>query len=641
MAKKPFDRRSGTLKDSKGKVLRAPKDNATETQNFKWWTVPKQNRAASIAATLKFMQMHQGGRTEQMSISTKLLGSSSAANLFGASFSRTSGGSANPSLQRLSYNLCSSVIDTLESKMAKNKVIPTYVTNGGDWKAQKKAKDLTKFTQGLFYKHDVHSKAVEMFSDSGCWGDGFLHPYRCDDDLEIERVLPQEIWVDHVEGAVTDPMTMHRVKIMDRDVARAYFSELEEYIDLVAPTNYQEIGGQGTSADLITVIESWKLPIKKYNEKTEEYEYTGGMHCISIGDGCMDEEYKRDRFPFVHYRYNKRKIGWYGQGAVERLQNIQGELNRCMILKQRSLWMQGSFKVLLENGSKVVSQHLNNEVGAILHYTGTPPQYVTPPATNPELQQWIEYLISVGYQQEGVSRLSTTGEAPLGVDSGKALRTLTQIADDRFMFMGQQLEQATLELASQCIDIVKEIYEEKGSYEVTFQDSHFLETIDWKDIDLDDDEYTIKAFPTNSLSDDLTGRLKDIQELMQAGMVDPLTAKKLLDAPDMEMYESISNAGYDLICKRLEQMLFNGKEWAIEPFNNLMLAKKLSLDYYNWAQLHNCPESKLDLVRNLLAQIDDLTGVTLPPQPQVGAPQANPQAPPVSPMLPNAPGGMQ
>jgi len=514
--------------------------------------------------------------------------------------------------------------------MAKNKVSPTYVTNGGDWKAQKKAKDLTKFTQGIFYKFKIHEKLIEMFSDAAVWGDGFIHVFRMDEEVEFERVMPHEIWVDSVVGSVSMPTTMHRVKIMDRDIARAYFHDLSDQIDTVAPSNYQEIGAQGTAADLITVVESWKLP---------SHEGAGdGLHAISIGDGVLTEVYEKNYFPFVHFRYSKRKVGWYGQGAVERLQNIQGELNRCLILKQRSHWMMSSFKVLLENGSKVVSQHLNNEVGTIIHYTGTPPQYVVPPATNPDLTQWIESLIAKGYQQEGVSRLSTTGEAPLGVESGKALRTLTQIADDRFMFMGQQLEQAALDLAFMAVEVVKEITELTGGYRINYVDNHFMESVDWKDIDLECEEYTLKAFPTNSLSEDLAGRLKDIQELVQAGMIDPLSGKRLLDAPDLEMYESISNAGYDLICKKLEEMLFDGTPWTIEPFNNLMLAKKLALDYYNWAQLHNCPESKLELVRNLLSQIDDLTGVTAQMGMPQGVPQANPQAPPTSPMIQNVQG---
>ena len=66
----------------------------------------------------------------------------------------------------------------------------------------------------------------------------------------------------------------------------------------------------------------------------------------------------RTTFPFAHIRYASRKFGWYGQGVCERVQNLQGEINRCMILKQRALWMQGAFKVLIENGSKIVSQHL-------------------------------------------------------------------------------------------------------------------------------------------------------------------------------------------------------------------------------------------------------------------------------------------
>ena len=437
--------------------------------------------------------------------------------------------------------------------------------------------------------------------------------------------------VDHVESAVSEPTTLHRVKIMDRHVAMVYFSDLKEQIETVAPVNYQEIGGQATAADLITVIESWKLPSSP--------EAGDGLHAISIGDGVIHEPYLKDYFPFVHFRYVKRKVGWYGQGAVERLQNLQGEINRCMILKQRSLWMQGSFKVLLENGSKVVTQHLNNEVGTLIHYTGTAPQYITPPATNPELQQWIDSLIEKGYQQEGVSRLSTTGEAPLGVDSGKALRTLTQIADDRFMFMGQQLEQASLEIARQAIEVVKDIYEEKGSYPVTYNDHNFMETIDWKDIDLDCDQYTLKAYPTNALSDDITGRLKDIQEMAQAGMITPRTAKKLLDMPDVEMNEALSNASENYLCKKIEECLFDGKAFAIEPFNDIALCKTLALEYYNYGQYIGVPDSRLQLLRNLLSQIDDLTKVMTPPAPAPGAtPQASPQAPPTNNLIQNVPG---
>jgi len=628
---KPFDRRSGTLKDAKGKVLRKPKDNSDISENLKWWTVKEDEMAASIAATLKLIQHNQTSRIEQLTVSTRLYGSTSAYGLMGMAFTRINSGSANPSMQRISYNLCSSVIDTLESKMAKNKVIPTYVTNGGIWKNQKKAKQLTKFTQGLFYEQHVHEKAIEAFSDAGVWGDGFLYVYASQDGkCCIERVLPHELWVDEIEAAVTEPTQLHRVKLMDREVAAVMFPDLSEYIEKVSPANYQEVGGHKTAADLITVVESWKL-----RSGPEEDD---GLRVISIGDGAMKYKWTKDYFPFPHFRYSKRKVGWYGQGACERLQNLQGEINRGMILKQRSLWMMGSFKLLLENGSKVVTQHLNNEVGSIVHYTGTPPQYVTPPATNPELQAWIDSLIEKGYEQEGVSKMSTTGEAPMGVDSGKALRTLNQIGDDRFLFMGQQMEEFILEIAKQAVEVVKDIYADKGEYEVIFPDTNFMETVDWAEIDLDNEEYVLKAFPTSSLSDDITGRLAETQELMQAGLISPRTGKKLMDMPDIEMEENLSNAAEDYLSKCLEDMLYDGKYTPPQQFNDLNLAKSLALQYYNYAQLMGCPDKRLGLVRQFLVQIDDLLTPPMPaPAPMPNQPMAAPQAQPTSNMIQNTP----
>ncbi len=621
-------------KDSKGKVIRKPKETASETANLKWWTVDEKDMAGSIAATLKFIQTHQSSRIEQLTISTRLYGNSSAYNLMGTAFSRTSSASANPSTQRLSFNLCASVIETLEAKMARNKIVPTYITNGGIWDVQKKAKDLTKFTQGLFYQEKVHDKAIEAFSDAGVWGDGLVKVYRKNDKVAIERVLPHELWVDQIETMVTEPTQMHHPKIMDRDVALELYPDLADEILSCNQANYQEIGGQGSAADLIVVVESWHL--KSGPDKDD------GLHVISINKGVITEPYDKDYFPFPHLRYVKRKLGWYGQGACERLQNLQGEINRGMILKQRSMWMMGSFKVLLENGSKVVTQHLNNEVGTLIHYTGTAPQYITPPSTNPEIQQWIDSLIQKGYQQEGVPQMASTGEAPMGVDSGKALRTLSQIGDDRFTHMGQDMEDFVLEIARQAVEVVKDIYADTKTYEVVFPANNFCETVDWASIDLDNSEYVLKAFPTSSLSDDLTGRLAEVQELAQAGMITPRTARKLLSMPDLEMNENLVNAAEDLMCDKIEKMIFDKEPYIPQQFNDLALAKQLALQYYNYAQLCNAPDDVLGILRDFLAQISDLDGTSAPPMPpQQAGPQAVPMAPPQSNMLPNVPQGVQ
>lgn len=614
-----------TKKDDKGKVLRKPQDGDM-TDNYRWWLLKSgPDLADSVVATLRQIQTAQSSRIEQLTISTRLYGSTSAYNLMGSAFVRTS--NASPTSQRLSYNLCSSVIDTLESKHAKNNIIPTYITNGAVWANQKKAMQLTKFTQGLFYQHKIHELSIESFSDAACWGDSFVYVGRSlDDKVLIEKDLPHEIWVDFVESTVSTVQQLHRAKIRDRSWALQHYPELESEILSTSQVGYNEIGAQRTVADLIAVIESWRLPSAP--------DADDGCYVVTIGKKAIKKKYDKMYFPYAHLRYVKRKLGWYGQGVCERLQNIQGEINRTMILKQRSQWMMGSFKILLENGSKVVTQHLNNEVGTIVHYTGTPPQYVTPPASNPELDRWIDSLIQKGYDQEGVSRMSTTGEAPIGVESGKALRTLTQISDDRFLFSGQRLEEFNLEIARLAIDVVKDIFKDKKTYKVTFPQTNFMETVDWKDINLEEDAYWLKAYPTSSLSDDLTGRLAEVQEMMQAGLISPRVGKRLMDMPDIEMADSLDNASYDLLCNKIEDMLFDGEEYSPEPFNDVALAKDLSLKYFNYAQLHNCPEDKLDLLRNFITQLNDLEKQAMAAAQPV-QPMANPQATPQSNLVPN------
>jgi hypothetical protein len=314
-----------------------------------------------------------------------------------------------------------------------------------------------------------------------------------------------------------------------------------------------------------------------------------------------------------------------------------------MIIVQKSLWMGGSFKVLLETGSKVVSQHLNNDVGAIIHYTGTPPQYITPPVVQPEIYQWIDSLIVKGYKQEGVSTLSASGEKPLGVDSGKALRTLNNIEDDRFLSIQQEIEDCTLEIARQAVNVVKKIHARTGTYKVTFPNTQFIETVDWNDIDLSEEQYVLKAFPTSSLSEDISGRLSEIQELAQAGMISPRTARRLMGMPDVEMNENLSNAAEDLIHKIIEDILDDGNYRDFEPaFMDANLAKQLTLEYHNYADYMNCPTDRLGLLERFNSSIDaalqmaQQAQIAIQAQAQAAAqPQANPEPTPTSNLIPN------
>ena len=621
-----------------GVLVKEGKKEQSEAGRFYWWKADERNIAKEIQGTIKFIGNHQATRIEQLTASTRLYGNSSAFNFIGPALARSASASANSQSNRISFNLCSSVVDTLVSKIAKNKVIPTYITSGGVWGMQRKAEQLSKFTEGMFYDQDIHTKGVYAFRDAGVWGTGILHIFEDEDEIKVERAMPHEFFVDQVESLATKPHQLHRVKPVDRDVMLAmvesWYDDGEEKdaaveaVKKATSSAFIELGGIGTAADMIMVTESWHLKSGKDGKD--------GLHVICVGEEVvLREEYDKDYFPFAFIHYSKRLLGFWGQSACERLQNLQQEINRLMILIQRSMWMGGSFKVLVENGSRVVSQHLNNDVGAIINYTGTPPQYVTPPMIQQDIYPYVDSLISKGFQQEGVSQLQANSMKPQGVNSGAALRTYDSIADDRFLFLGQEMEEFFLEVARQMIEVAKSIYARKKSFKVIFPQTKYMETIDWADIQLKEDEYVLKAFPTSSLPDDPAGRLQTIQEYMQAGLISPRAGRRLMAMPDVEMSDKLANAAEDLLHKIYEEMLDDGKYRAPEPQYDLALAGQLYLSYYNYADLNNAPEDRMELLRRFKSQLDDLTGANVPPAPAPQAPMANPAPTPVSPMIQN------
>lgn len=631
---------SKKVTDASGKVIseKEGKKEQVEIGRFYWWKATPDDMAKEIQGTIKFISTHQSTRVEQLTASTRLYGNSSAFNFIGPALSRSASASGSAQSNRISFNLCSSVVDTLVSKIAKNKVIPTFITSGGVWGMQRKAEQLSKFTEGMFYDQDVHKKGVDAFRDGSVWGTGICHIFEDDDKIKVERALPHEFFVDQVEALASNPRQLHRVKVVDRDVMLAFAETLEdgpekdEAIEAISKQDtsaYVDLGGIGTAADLVTVTFSWHL--KSSDSATD------GLYAICVGDKVIfKEEWDKDYFPFAMFHYSKRLLGFWGQGACERLQQLQHEINSLMILDQKSRRMMSSFKVLVENGSRVVTQHLNNDVGTIIHYTGVAPQYVTPPAIDPSNEAKLDSLIAKGFQQEGVSQLAASSLVPLGVKSGAAMRNLDQIGDDRFLFIGQEMESFYLEIARQMIEVAKDIYSRMKSFKVVFPTAKFMETIDWKDIKLKEDEYVLKAFPTSSLPDDPAGKLETVQEYAEAGLISPRAARRLMSMPDVEMSDKLANAAEDLLHKIYEELLNDGKYRSPEPQYDLVLAGQLYLSYYNYADLNNAPDDRMELLRRFKSQLDDLTGLSAPPAPPMpAAPMANAAPTPTSNLIQN------
>lgn len=596
-----------------------------------WWKLSGQDACDSISSVLRFLQEHQSQRLTQYQISARLYGNMPMISLNGMTSAQLP---SQPAMRdRITYNVVQSVIDTVGAKIAKSKPKPLFLTSGGDYRMQRRAKKLNQFVDGIFYENRAYELGAEVFRDACVFGNGIVHVFDHCGRVAFERVMPSEIYVDEIEAFYGQPRQLHRVKAVDRAELADAFPSARKLIEEVNEAQ-NPVKEKSNISDMVTVRQSWHLPSGE--------DATDGKWVISLDSGIVAEgEWTRAGFPFTVLPWSDRLFGFWGQGLAEQVQNIQLEINKLLYVIQRSMQLAGSFKVLVENNSKIVKEHLNNDIGAIINYTGTAPTYITPPVMQAEVYAHLQTLKNAAYEQAGVSQLSANAQKPSGLDSGKALREYNDIESDRFSRAGQAYEQMFLDLAALSIETVKDITDGRRSYKVITPSRKFIDTIDWKDVNLKEDEYVMQCYPVSSLPNDPAGRLETIQEYMQAGLLSPRQGKRLLDFPDLDQVEGLQNAAEDYLTMILEKIVDDGEYTAPDPFDDLQLGRELALEFYARGKTQDLEPERLEMLQRFIAQIQVLEQSAMQPPPgamPVGEPQAQPDQAPTSDLLANAPG---
>ena len=604
----------------------------------RWWLSPPKERPHAITSVVKSLASFDSRRQTQYQISTRLYGNVNLMGLSGLSMNKIA--SVQHSVKdRISYNVIQSCTDTITAKMAKNKPVPMFLTSGGQYKIQRKAKKLDKFVEGVFYENDAYALGTDIFRDSCILGDGFVQVYDLHGRVKYERVIASELYVDWMESFYGEPRQLHRVKNVDRAVLCDLFPNKKAAIMGANSASADLIGGYQNVADQVTVVESWHL--------RSGPGATDGLHTINLeNNNLFEEAWEKDCFPFAKLPWSKRLYGYWGQSLAEQIQPAQLEINKILMLIQRTMHLAGTFKVWMKTGSKLPKEHINNEIGAII--TGEEmPQYLIPPMVQPEYYSHLQTLKTSAFEQAGISQLSATSQKPAGLNSGKALRTYNDIETERFMTTGQAYERFFMQLAKLSVSVGKDIHARNNNFEVRAPGKRFFETIPWSDVDLRDDQYVMRIYPTSSLPNDPAGRIQTVQEYIQAGFMDPLTGQKLLDFPDLEQYESLAQAQEDWITMVLDKIVDGTDEdngyTPPEPEMKLDLAAKLVLQYIAKGHVNGLDPEKLALLNtwnDQLVMMDQKAKLAAQAaaQPALGGPQGVPAPRPISELLTNVPG---
>lgn len=600
-----------------------------------WWLEKDSDKSASqMLASAAYLKESQGYRYKQAALYARLYGNQSLYSFAGSNMSKMDQTTGLPQ-ERPTFNLVQSVTDTLVSRITQSRPKPVFLTDGSNYKQRTLAKKLNNFISGEFYHTKAYELGATCLRDACVEGDGIIHIYETPDKrVGLERVLLTELLVDPNEAMYGDPRQLYRIKLVDRSMLIANFPKFKEKLEIAAkayPDNSAD--SSKTVSDLVMVVESWRLPS---GEDTGD-----GRHMLACSAGSLlDDEYTKKRFPFSFLKYSPRLLGFWAQGVAEQLMGTQMELNSILYTISRAIKLVGVPRVFVEDGSKVVNAHHNNEIGVIVKFRGTKPSYEVAPCNAPELYAERDKLIAYGYQQCGVSSMQAASQKPQGLDSGEAIRSYDDISTDRFASLARRYDNLFIDLAYQITDLAKDICERDNGYSTVYPNKDSTQEINLKKADLVEDSFIIQCFTQSSLPKDPAGRLAKVTEMVQSGMITLQEGRRLLDYPDLEQIEKLANAGEERIFKILDDIIETGAYTPPDPFIDLELATTLTVQYINLYGQAKLEESKAQKLRDFFSQIQAIKKAAMPPPMPTAAPaspQALPEPLPQSPLIPNAP----
>lgn len=609
---------------------------AAQAASLRWWAPPEGVEAHEVVQKLlDAMRQQQSFRRDACEYYAKMYAGPQVSSLTAlrAGVTATTPFKANA----LAFNIVASVCNTVQAKVAKNRPLPKFVTNGGNWPQQRKAKLLSKFVEGEFERSGVWELDPLIVLHACVFGEGVVKVYRDDEQIHVEPEFPWRVFVDEQEAqyGFRSVRSCYQRKPIDRLVLADMFPDQRDWIlneahNLSADDDWS--AGTDVVADQIVVTECWHL---RSGRKAKD-----GKHAIVIaGRTLLLEDYAYDYFPFVWLRRNDALIGTHPPGFAESLTGIQREVNYVARRIQEAHYRMGGSHWAVENNAKVTAESLNNGIAHIVRFSGTPPVANHVPPFHPQTYEYLQSLIPKAYEMVGVSQMSANATKPAGLNSGIAIQNFSDIESEGMVVFAKQFENFHKTLATQMIDLLRELVAINPDYAASVRGRRFLKRIKFADVNLEPDTYVVECFPTSMLPHTPAGRLEQVQTLVQAGLIsDPKEARRLLNFPDLEAANNRDDASHELIEDMLERMLDDGISWQPEPYIDLVDALYTAQTTYCQAQVDGAPEEVLGLVRDFIDATKQLLDTQLknaPPANDVdaaGVTAPGGQLPPMAPI---------
>lgn len=561
--------------------------------------------------------------------------------------------------ERLTINELANTIDTLAAQIFKNRIIPQPITTGGDWNQQQRAKSLGRWIDGIFEECRVFGDVVPIWGLGAlCFGTGFVKVSGvCEEDkkgkqrgrIRIEPIPAWDVYVDETEGRYGCPRSIYHTMMVDRGVLIDTFSrdEIEGLHGSAAERKRAIVDCELVAADDIAfqferhsdqlrVMFAWHLPSGPNADD--------GKYVVGIKSGTLIERpWTRPRFPLIPLRWGIPLTSYYGSSAVGQIAPCQREYDKLNERIQLAHDLIGIPRMLVEKDAKISKQHIDDIVGAIIETSNINGiKEWTPVPIHPETYQYRQGMVESMRSRIGVSSLSAQNQIPAGLSqaSGVALERFEDVEQARQAMLHRNYETAVVGLTEAIIDEATELAEDGVSVQSRARSGHSLDILNWKEVALDREEYTLHLPPASALAKTPAARVQQLLEMVKEGAITVKTFQRLSEIMDVGEEISLETSDEDNILRKLTYMLDTGEYLRPSSMDTLPLAVKLGKAFYCRGEVTKVPPERLALISQFVDEANMLLqkaqgGGGAPP-----GPPGPPPGPPGPPGPPMPPGGM-
>lgn len=513
------------------------------------------------------------------------------------------------------FNMAAAIVDTAESMIAQAPAVPIYMTTGGDFGLVRKAKKKSQILQGQV-QEVADEPQREAFRDALKTGTGICKRFTNEDGLTaLERVHPIEILVEHSDGLYCQPRSVHRTKLISREVLKEEYPELEDKIDKcaapsddAATTFFLDRTGNGNN-EVVEVIESHRFGSDKKK----------GVWCLTIAGATLDSrpcELRTIDEIYSVVRYKKRDFGFFGVGLVESCREAQNRVNDLIARVARGQDLGSNIVILnpyLQGAESVKPEVLTNDIGLVVNFDATAgaPTVAKWEGTQWDLQKQIDLEFERALLVEGLSQDQTNGEgAGQGLTSGVAVRAADDVQTRRLVSPIKRFQKFCIANAKLIELGNDELAEEDESFEVRGRmqqgRSTFLLTSRWKDLAIPRGHAQIEMMPMSALPTTPQGKWAAVMEWIDAGFVSQQYAMQLLQFPDIDAYADTELAHVDLVQWQVEQILDGTASVFPVPRQDLKMAIDIATKSELKAMTMAAPPEVIDAFEAFLKQCEDM-----------------------------------